>query len=329
MTTFAVIGAGAIGSAVAARLTGAGHDVRLLARGARADLLERDGIRLSSPEGRIVARPQIIRSAQESPCDVLFLATKADALPGLVPTIARMAGADTLIVPLCNGVPWWYFHGETHERKPMAAVDPEELLFRNVDPAGIVGAVVLLRCTLDEDGGVSSQGAERLVLGEIMAGQNRDRIDDLAQVLAAAGFLAARSDDIRADIWAKVALNLATNPLSVVTGATLHEMFHDPQLAVVVSAIITETLGLAGAYGRRPAVSLEALMNIGKAAGPFMTSMAQDHANARPLELGAIAEAPFELAASAGVPMPVAQAIARLAMHKVTPAPCRTDAQTR
>lgn len=316
-----VCGAGAIGSVLAARLAVGGADVALLARNKRADQVESDGLTVESLAGEIHARPAVVRPGEQRDNDVLFLATKAEALAELVPTIQALSDDHTMIVPLCNGVPWWYFHGQESNEPLVRAVDPDGSLFFGVPAGQIVGSVVLLRCALAPDGRLRSESGERLILGDIVETRST-RCEALAGWLRRGGVDVTVSADVRRDVWSKVALNLATNPLSVVTGATLHDMFHDGRLSDVIAAILGETMALAEAYGRRPNLDIDQLMTIGRTAGHFMTSMAQDFGAGRPLELGSIVRAPLELAARVGLAMPVARAIARLAEQKAVTLKC-------
>jgi len=121
------------------------------------------------------------------------------------------------------------------------------------------------------------------------------------------------SEDIRSELWTKVALNLATNPLSVVCQANLHEQFHDDELLRTVTAVLNEAVDVARAYGVQPGLSVEQMIALGRKVGAFETSMLQDYRRARPLELTAIGEAVLELGREIGHPMPVARSLVDLA----------------
>lgn len=313
---FGVIGAGAVGSTIAGRLAAAGQDVTLFARGDRMAQLIDQGVRIASDGGVVASHPAVLESGAARACDTLFLAVKADALPAIVPAIRAASHATTTVVPLCNGVPWWYFQRSGAQRaRTVRAVDPDGSLAAAIAPERIVGAVVFLRVAVRADGSVHSQGDERLVLGAA-DGITPAPVAPIATMLAQAGFDARSVPAIRPALWAKVALNLATNPLSAITGATLAGMAGDPALRGIVAAILAETLAVAAAEGESPPQDVDQLIEITRRAGPFMTSMAQDMAAGRPLELAAIAQSVFELAEMHDLPMPTARAIAALAHHR-------------
>src|SRR5438477_11171249 len=94
-----VVGAGAIGGWVAAKLALGGSQVMALtSRGA----LER--IELS--EAGEVKSAEMARF--DGPADVLVVAVKATALAAAAEGATKLIGPDTLILPMLNGVPWWF-----------------------------------------------------------------------------------------------------------------------------------------------------------------------------------------------------------------------------
>src|SRR4051812_2103042 len=113
-----VIGAGAIGGWVATRLALAGHKV--MAVTSRGPLAE-----LELSEGERVQRAAFDRF--DSPADLLVLAVKAPALPLVASTLPHMISEQTIILPMLNGVPWWFVDGEP---------------LRSVDPAGNIAAAL-------------------------------------------------------------------------------------------------------------------------------------------------------------------------------------------
>ena len=111
---------------------------------------------------------------------------------------------------------------------------------------------------LTPTGLVSSLGSQRLQIGEISDGISA-RARDLSAVLSHAGIDTQVSARIREQLWTKVALNLATNPLSVITESTLVEQFTDPKLLPIVRAVLEETGRLAAAHHVQPSMSMDVL----------------------------------------------------------------------
>jgi 2-dehydropantoate 2-reductase len=314
---FCVAGVGAVGGLIAARLAQAGHRVCLMARGARLAQLQDAGLRVAADGG---AAPALRLEASDRPVfgvqDFVVLATKAQALPGLLPSLLPMIGPQTCLIPVVNGIPWWYFQGiDGAPERAVAAVDPGGVLLRLIPARQILGCVAFLTSAVRDDGVVVASGRPRLSLGEI-DGADRPRGQELAGWLSAAGVETRAVPNIRAVLWTKLALNLATNPFSVVTGAGVREMFTDPNLLPIATTVMQEARVVAAQYGEAFVMSLDQMLEAGRSAGPFATSMLQDFAAGRPLELGAIGHSALELAAEKGLDMPIVRCLVMLAAHR-------------
>ena len=319
-------GVGAVGATLAARLTAAGETVSLLARGARLAQLRRDGLQVDLTGGPVDAHLAVSDDPEFGIQDMVFVATKAHGLPALLPTLRPLLGPDTLVAPLVNGIPWWYFQGAggRFAGQTVQAVDPQGILRGSVPATRIIGCVVYFTSRLQLSGRVSALGGQRMVVGGIMAEAPpaeappaaAARADEVATLLAHAGIAATASGRIRDELWTKVALNLATNPLSVFTGATLLEMFTDAKLLPMVSAVIAETAQVAAGHQAQPTMSLEEMIATGRRAGAFETSMLQDYRAGRPLELDAIGYSVLELAQKIGKPMPITTLMVDLCAHR-------------
>ena len=296
-------------------LAAAGEAPCLFARGRRLEQLRREGLRVLFAGGRAIEmRLPASDRADFGVQDVVFVAVKAHSLPELLPRLSPLIGDRTAVVPLVNGIPWWYFADGTTRSAGIAAVDPDGALLELVPPERIVGCVAFVTARLT-GGVISVSGELHLKIGDITGG-TRPRTRALAAMLCRAGVATSVSGEIRNELWTKVALNLATNPLSVVSGATLEEQFTDPRLLAVASAILAETRRVAAAYGATLTLSQDEMIAAGLRAGQFETSMLQDYKAGRPLELGAIGQAVLELAEKAGVDMPTARLIVGLAAHR-------------
>src|SRR5688572_31588606 len=114
-----IIGAGAIGGWVAAKLARAGHHVSALARGATRDALA-NGLELVEGGETATVQLQVSDRASElGPQDFLVIAVKAPSLAEAAETAAQMIGPETIILPMLNGLPWWFAGGE-----PLRSIDP-------------------------------------------------------------------------------------------------------------------------------------------------------------------------------------------------------------
>jgi 2-dehydropantoate 2-reductase len=307
-----VAGLGAVGGLVAARLALAGHEVSALARGATLAAVREHGLILTTNQGeRQVARIQAAASAADLPPPELLIVTfKGHALACDARQLAPLIGANTVVLPMMNGVPWWFLQpGDT---KPLASVDPHGHIAAAVPLAQTLGAVVHLTCVSTAPGEVKHGFGERLIVGE-PDGQSSERVERIATLLESAGFMAERSTDIRRDIWFKLWGNMTMNPVSALTGAACDAILDDG----LVSAFMARGMAEAAAIGARIGCPIEqtpeARMAVTRQLGAFKTSMLVDAEHGRALELDALVGAVREIGARAGVATPNIDALHGLA----------------
>ncbi|WP_061240772.1 ketopantoate reductase family protein [Ectopseudomonas composti] len=313
-----IAGAGAIGCTLAARLVTSGQPVSLLARGRTLTALRENGIQLTDLDGehRVpVSASDDCRELGEQ--DLLFICTKAPALVGLLPELQPLIGPETVVVPLINGVPWWYFHGleGRFAGRRVEAVDPGGALSASLDLCHVLGCVVFITAETSAPGVVRSNNPHLMIFGE-PDGRMSERLERVRVLIAAAGIEARATERIRDQLWTKIIANLSSNPLSVVTGATLEQLYGQAELKTVAGKILQETLLTAAAYGARIAFDPQTFMELGAGMGAVRTSMLQDYEQGRPLEIAAIGDAVVELAGYQGLSMPITRDILALARFR-------------
>src|SRR5271156_4525166 len=140
-----VFGAGAIGGFLAARLTRAGADVTVIARGPHLEAMRRDGIRLISADEDFTVHPRWTNDPAEAGLqDYVILTLKAHSLPPSLDQIERLLGPETALVSAINGVPWWYFYktGGPFDGTRIKSVDPGGAIYERLDPRRAIGCVV-------------------------------------------------------------------------------------------------------------------------------------------------------------------------------------------
>ena len=292
-----IAGAGAIGAYLGARMAAAGEDVTLFARGPHLAAMQERGVRVQSPDGDFEVRPKIIGSlADAGPADVVILGVKAHGLTELAPQLKRLLGDNTIVVSTQNGVPWWYFQG-------LERVDPGGVIAAAIEPERVLGAIIYFSTDILEPGLIRHTEGNRISLGE-PDGTRSDRSREIGDALNRAGFRCRVTTHIRQEIWVKILGNVAFNPISALTRATLAQMTADPEVASLVRSIMTEAEAVASALGMELPVSIEQRMAGAAKVGDHKTSMLQDLEMGRPLELEAIVGAVVELGEHLKVPMP-------------------------
>lgn len=312
-----VAGVGAIGTTLAARLASAGHDVAVIARGATLEAIRADGLRLEDRDGLHRVRVDAGDAAAIGPCGMLFVCAKAQDQWALTQTALATIGAETTVVPIVNGIPWWYFEGEPgrHAGRAVEAVDPGGRLKASMPLDRTIGAVTYVTAERTGPGAARSTNPPRMVIGAIDH-RPSERAEAVARVLRSAGIATEVSARIRDPLWTKVIGNITSNPLSVLTGATLREIYTDPTLGLVARQLLEEALVTAAAHGARMELDPDAFLAMGASMGDIRTSMLQDFEHGRPLELAAIGDSVAELAELKGLAMPRTRTILDLVRFK-------------
>ncbi len=305
-----IVGTGAIGTWLGARLSAAGMSVCAHARGETASALQRNGFVLETPEG-VIRGPAHRVSDQTSDLgvqDVLLIALKSPALPQIAPQLLSLCDQNTIVIPAMNGVPWWFCNGLPHFDDPLTSVDPGGALSETLPHNQVLGCVVHASASSPSKGVSRLAGGNRLIVGEPNGGPSA-RTDTVVAMLSAAGFNAEASDDIRHQIWFKLLGNLTMNPISALTGATLDRLLADPVVRHFCSDAMREAQAVGQAIGCHVTDTPETRHAVTAKLGAFKTSMLQDVEAGRALELDAIVGAVREIAQRLHIPTPNIDAI--------------------
>jgi 2-dehydropantoate 2-reductase len=302
----AILGAGATGGFLGARLAKAGADVVLIARGPHLQAMRESGLRLIEPDGESTVRVEAtddlgaIRGA-----DAVFMTVKAHSVPAIAERLAANLGADTAVVSAQNGIPWWYFqrHGGELEGTYLETVDPGGMVGRTIDPERVIACIVYPATSVVGPGIVRHVEGEKFSLGEL-DGIKTQRILALSSLLASAGLKAPVQSRIRQELWVKLLGNAVFNPLSALTRASLGEMAESPVLAPIVRAAMEEVDAVARRLGVEIPVTIDQRIRGAARVGAHKTSMLQDLEAGRPMEIDAVVGSVVELAGRLNVPVP-------------------------
>jgi len=308
-----VVGAGAIGATIGARLAASGHEVSLVARGAHLAAIRAHGLRFVDHVAGQSGIYHLVASADPGDLgrqDCVFLTLKAHQLPTVLAACGSLLGPQTVVVPAINGLPWWYFYasGGQYDGTRLDALDPHGSMMALLSCARILGCVVHLAAELRAPGEVHCTAGRRLVLGE-PDNSDSERLRALAAQVQAAGFVVERTRDIRREIWIKLIGNLSFNPIAALTGYRMDQICADEELLGVIRAILAEGAIVAARYGVEVGITPDERIAIARQLGAARISMLQDLENRRSLELAPIVGAVMELAERAGVAVPVTHTV--------------------
>jgi 2-dehydropantoate 2-reductase len=304
----AIIGVGAIGGYVGIRLALAGEDVTFIARGANLEALRNRGIRLKTADGgeQAVAKVKATDDyAAAGPQDVVILALKAHQVEAVAPEVPKLFGPDTVVIPMQNGIPYWYFHrypGELAGTR-VRSVDPSGLISEHIPCERVIGCVVYPAAELLSPGVIKHVEGNRFPVGE-PDGTTSARVSRVSECFIRGGLQAPVVGDIRAEIWLKLWGNLTFNPISALSRATLADICQYPPSRAVAAAMMAEAEIVANKLGITFRVSLEKRISGAERVGHHKTSMLQDVESARTLEIDALLGSVMELARLTDTPTP-------------------------
>jgi 2-dehydropantoate 2-reductase len=304
----AIIGVGAIGGYVGIRLALAGEDVTFIARGANLDALRNGGIRLVSADGSEQVVPTVKATqdyAAAGPQDVVILAMKAHQVEACAREVPQLFGPDTVVLPMQNGIPYWYFYKHAGELAGtrVTSVDPTGLIGDCIPAERVIGCVVYPAAELVAPGVIKHVEGNRFPVGE-PDGTASERVTRVSECLVRAGLQAPVLSDIRAEIWLKLWGNLTFNPISALSRATLAGICQYPPSRAIAAAMMTEAQCVANKLGVTFRVSLEKRIAGAEKVGHHKTSMLQDVEAARTLEVDALLGSVVELARLTDTPTP-------------------------
>lgn len=307
----AVVGAGAIGAYVGAALHRGGSDVHLLARGAHLTAMRERGVRVISDRGGFCAHPHVTDDPHEvGPVDIVFLGLKSYSYAHSGSLLEPLMGEGTAIVAAQNGIPWWYFHGVPGalEGQRLESIDPGGAVSRVLPPQRAIGCVVYCATEIEQPGVIRHFEGTRFSVGE-PDGSLSPRSAAFSDAMVAGGLKCPVEADLRREIWLKLMGNVAFNPISALTGATMAEIARHPHTRKLVISMMAETVRIAAAVGVAVDVSIERRLAGAERVGDHKTSMLSDLEAGKPLETGVILDAPLEIARLGGVEAPAIAAV--------------------
>lgn len=308
-----VVGAGAIGGLMGAKLALAGEDVTLIDVGAHLEAIKKNGLKLVMHDGaELVARDVKATDdmSEAGPQDVVIIAVKAYQIATLARDMRALFGPETAVVTIQNGIPWWYFqkHGGEYDGRRLEAVDPTGEIEANIEAERIVGCVVYPAGVVTAPGVVRHVEGNRFPVGELDGSQS-ERAERFSQALTNAGFKSYVLDNIRSEIWLKVWGNLSFNPISALAHATLVDICQFPETRELAANMMAEAQAIAEKLGIKFRHTIERRIAGAEGVGKHKTSMLQDVEAGNALEVEALVGAVVEIGRLTQTPTPCIDAV--------------------
>ncbi|MEK7244465.1 MAG: 2-dehydropantoate 2-reductase [Pseudomonadota bacterium] len=307
-----VVGAGAIGGLMAAKLALAGNPVTVVDVGRHLAAIRDKGLKLIWENGKeYIAKVKAVASlAEAGPQDLVILAVKAHFLDQAARDLEAVLEPETMVMTVQNGLPWWYFQrlGGAHDGHTLESLDPSGVLARKIAPERIIGCVVYPAAAVVEPGVIRHVEGDRFPIGEL-DGRETERVKTVHDVLVAAGFKSRVLADIRSEIWLKAWGNLSFNPISALSHATLADICRFPETRQLAGEMMKEAQAVAEKLGVAFRHSIDKRIEGAEAVGAHKTSMLQDVEAGRSLETEALIGSILEMAKLTGTHAPSIQAV--------------------
>ena len=308
-----VVGAGAIGGLLGARLAAAGENVTLIARGAHLEAIRTGGLEVTMNDGSVVHASDVDVTSDMRECgpqDLVILGVKAHQIAPVAGDLPALFGPETLVLTTQNGIPWWYFqrHGGPLDGTVLDSLDPGGTIAGAIEPERIIGCIAYPAAEISAPGRIRHIEGTRFPVGEL-DGAVTDRVNALSETLQRAGFKAPVLENIRSEIWLKAWGNLSFNPISALTHATLVDICQFPPSRDLAARMMTEAQEVAAKLGITFRVPLEKRIAGAERVGKHKTSMLQDAEVGKALETEALIGAVVELGRLTGTPTPSIDAV--------------------
>ncbi|MDA0261598.1 MAG: 2-dehydropantoate 2-reductase [Proteobacteria bacterium] len=289
---FVVMGTGAMGGYMAARLAAAGNAVTCIARGPQLEALRTQGLRLESPLGDVEIRPIAAAAdpGEVSQADAVLFTVKLGDAAAAARSLKPVLHADTAVITFQNGI----------DAPDIVAAEIGEM---HVLPgsANVAGADV------PRPGVVRHLGRyARFVFGE-RDGRKSERAVGIAKAFTDAGIELHLSEDIVTELWSKFVLLTAASGTITATRSPLGSVRGDPQIKETLRAAMVETAAVGRAAGvDLPATIVDDYMALLETfPADQKSSMLQDLEAGRKLELSWLSGSVCRLGRAHGIATPV------------------------
>jgi len=309
-----IVGAGAIGGTLAARLEQAGEEVSVIARGPHLAAIHESGLRYRTPETAFTTHPAASDNPDDfGPQDFVILTVKAPSLPGIAPALAPLIGPETSVVAAMNGIPWWFCDAlpEPLKGRSLETVDPGGMLAATLPREHALGCVVHAGASVPEPGLIDHMAGDRFIVGSADRAPSA-RADKLAAAIARSGLNSVATADIHGEIWMKLIGNMGMGPICTLTGATLVKMAQDMDVRPIAAEMMREAVAIGDALDLPMTMGIEERIDLGAELGEFKPSILQDLELGRPMEIDALVSVVSELGTIAGLPTPTIDTVLAL-----------------
>ena len=294
---FVVMGAGAVGGYVGAKLWQAGEDVTFIARGAHLEGIRPEGLRVPGPLGDCAARaPAVSDPAGLGPAHVVLFTVKGYDTEEALARLGPVVGTETVVLTLQNGV------------------DGIDRIAQVTGPDAVLGGCIYLATSLAGPGVIQQTGHHRrIVFGEVFGQRTTvsDRVSRIAGALQRAGFTVEPVADARVPLWEKFAYLAPMAGFTAAARSRKGTLWAQPGFRAHFRRALAEMERIAAASeARLPDDLASRILTYADDVSPDMrTSMLIDIAQGKRLEVEWLLGSAIRRAAEAGVDAPILETL--------------------
>ncbi len=287
-----MMGTGGVGGYYGARLALSGNDVAFVARGAHAEAIRRDGLRVQSELGAMLVKPAtVIAQPGEAggPVDLVIIAVKLWDLETAARAVAPIVGPATTVLSLQNGI------------------DKDDLLAACVGRQAVLGGLTYIGVVVSSPGVITQTGrTQRIVIGEL-DGSLSPRVHTIDAAMRTAGIDVEATADIRRATWEKFIFLAAHSATTAVTRQPIGKVRDNPATRDLLVAAMREGMELAHSEGVHLGDDFleQRMAFVDSMAAGSLASMAQDLLRGNRLELDWLSGAIVRRAQRHGLATPV------------------------
>lgn len=303
MLSLGVVGAGATGGYLAGRLAAGGMDVTVLTRPESAEVLREDGLLLCEPNGeeRHVRTMRVLTDDEHiDPVDITLFCVKSYQTKEALDAARALTGAGGVVLCLQNGV------------------ENEQLLATEFGPDRVLAGVLYIGAERVAPNVIKCSAPPRLRYGPFVPANPPQRSLEIQDVFAGLGIDCALDPDIVGTKWQKWIFNCGLNPLTALTGMTLGRIRADTAGARLFDSLVDEAIDVASAAeGHLTSSNPKEDVKVVADRMDISSSMAEDLAAGRPLEIQAFGGYVHRLGERQGRSTPVTDVVTDL-LHIVS-----------
>lgn len=293
-----ILGAGAIGSLLGARLSEANAHVSLLTTNHHhIRAIRTEGLAVDELDGsrRVYHLPAFDHPDQiQGKADLILVAVKSYDTVEAISSVDVCRGASTLFLTLQNGIGNW------------------ELISRFVPKEKVLAGVTAQGATLLGPGCIRHGGNGATFIGEPQ-GPPSPRVEAIVDLFRQAGLQAQSSAVMQQLIWEKLLINVGINAITALTGMRNGGVAEHESARDLCRRAVGEALNVARAKGFPVADDMpERALAVAKATAANRSSMGQDVDRRAPTEIEAINGAIVRFGEELSLPTPVNRTLTQL-----------------